>query len=199
MLYRFFRPNPTVEPIGRVIHVKSAATSASRARVLRPPRAAPLQYVAGKHLTTARVCFLGVRVFLDCVRLDNVPDSRRVQFALPSSTMCCGYASSATGAARMHSQCAFGGWVRLVSGGACDIADAAAACSILRRRCMIWPDEAANRTWAAQSHRPRPATPARVGCVYLSRFCVCARVARACARVLGVGAVLKCTVGSVGK
>jgi hypothetical protein len=56
---------------------------------------------------------------------------------------CYEYASPATSAARMHLRRAFSGWVRLVSGGACDFADAARARTVLRYRCTIWPEAAA--------------------------------------------------------
>ena len=83
----FFRPNPTVEPLG-TRHSGQICSSERVActRVLRPPRAAPLQYGASMHLMTARVCFLDVRAFFDDARLDDVPDLRRVRFALPPST-----------------------------------------------------------------------------------------------------------------
>ena len=169
----FFQSNPTVAP-PRTHHSGQISSSERVActRVSRPPRAALLQYGAGMHLTTARFCFLDARAFFDDARLDDVPDLRRIRFALPPSTACCKYASPASRAARLRPRRAFDGWVRLVSGGACDFADAARARGVLRHRCMIWPEAAANRTRAAQSLLPRPATPALDGYEYESTICV---------------------------
>ncbi len=133
-LWRLCHSNPTVEPLGT--RHSGRISSSERVwctRVLRPPRAAPLQNVAGMYLKTARVCFLDVRACFDDAQLDDVPDLRRFRFALPPSMACCEYASPAPRAAQVHSQYAFSGWGHLKSGAACDFADAARARGVLRQ------------------------------------------------------------------
>ena len=69
--YTLCHSNPTVEPLGtRHPGQISSSERVACTCVLRPPCTAPLQYVRGMHLVTARVCFLLVRACFDDAQLD---------------------------------------------------------------------------------------------------------------------------------